>query len=175
MSEDAPVRYSKVTTALHWLGAILIVGLMIVGQLMETMDGPERLQLLDLHRKAGLATGFVFLLRIIFFVTHKRPESDPSWPRWQAVSAKLLHILLYILPLVMVGSGMAALVGFGLGSYIESSDIEGYMAAKDIAPLFVHGLAAKLLMGGVVLHVAAALHHHFVQKDGIFGRISLLK
>lgn len=174
MTASQTKRYSKLTSALHWLGALLIIGLIVVGQMMEDMQGAERLQLLDLHRKVGLFTGFVFLLRLIFFFVHARPAADPSWPRWQGKIAKALHAVLYLLPIVMVASGMASMMIFGLDRYIASGDIAGYItASEDVPPLAIHAIVAKLLVASVVLHVAAALYHHFVQKDGIMNRISL--
>jgi cytochrome b561 len=41
----SPSRYSKATILLHWLAALLIIGLIIVGQTMEDMQGPEKLQI----------------------------------------------------------------------------------------------------------------------------------
>lgn len=175
MTTTSVTRYSRATTLLHWLGALLIIGLLISGQIMEGMVGPERLELLDIHRKIGLLTGLVFLVRLVLFVRHPRPAADPSWPGWQALAAKVLHGLLYLLPLAMVASGMATLMVFGLAAFIDNGDIAGYMAAREVPPLLVHAIGAKLIMAGIVVHVIAALHHHFIQKDGIFERVSLFK
>ncbi len=175
MTASSTTRYSKVTSALHWIGALLIIALIVVGQMMENMDGVERLQLLDLHRKAGLATGIIFLLRLVFFFVHARPAADPSWPGWQAMAAKALHAVLYLLPILMVISGMASMMIFGLDAYIGTDDIAGYITASETVPsLTVHSIGAKLLVASVVLHVLAALYHQFVQKDGVMKRISLL-
>lgn len=166
-----PLRYSKITSALHWLALPLILGLLASGGMMGDMQGPERLELLDIHRKIGLLTGLVFIVRIVFFFLHARPRSDPAWPPLQAKIAKLVHAFLYLLPLIMVGSGMAAMVIFGLVSFIDSGDIAGYLEAHRVPPMLVHSIAAKLLVAAILLHVLGGLYHHFVQKDGIFSRI----
>ncbi|MCT4657351.1 MAG: cytochrome b/b6 domain-containing protein [Cohaesibacter sp.] len=174
MTTSSPSRYSKVTIALHWLGALLILGLIVVGQMMDGMQGPEKLELLDMHRKIGLVTGLIFLVRLVFFFLHARPEADPNWPPMQAKLAKAIHLLLYLLPLVMVASGMASLMIFGLGQYVDNGDIAGYLAAAgSVPPLNVHGIVAKLLVASVVLHVIGAIYHQFVKKDGIMTRMSL--
>ncbi len=172
----SPSRYSKATILLHWLAALLIIGMIIVGQMMEDMQGPEKLQLLDLHRKIGLLTGAVFLARLVFFFLHARPEADPAWPPLQAKFAKLIHLLLYVLPIAMVASGMAAMMGFGLAEYVDSGDYAGYAASVEGAtPLIAHGIGAKLLVASVVLHVVGAIYHQAIKRDGIMSRMSLLK
>lgn len=172
----SPSRYSKATILLHWLAALLIIGLIVVGQMMEDMQGSEKLQLLDLHRKIGLLTGVIFLARLVFFFLHARPEADPVWPPLQAKFAKLIHLLLYILPIVMVASGMASMMLFGLGEYVDSGDYAGYStAAESVKPLIVHGIGSKLLVASIALHVVGAIYHHFIKKDGIMDRMSLLR
>lgn len=173
---SSPSRYSKATILLHWIAAFLILGLIVVGQMMEGMQGAEKLQLLDLHRKIGLLTGAIFLARLVFFFLHARPAADPAWPPLQAKFAKLIHLLLYVLPIVMVASGMASMMIFGLAQYVDNGDYAGYAAAaQSVPPLLVHSIVAKLLVASVVLHVVGAIYHQLIKKDGIMARMSFLQ
>ncbi|WP_321449468.1 cytochrome b [uncultured Cohaesibacter sp.] len=175
MTSNAPQKYSSAIILLHWLGALLIIGLIIVGSLMEDMTGASKMQLLSFHYYAGLATGALFLIRLVFFFINARPAADPSWPQWQAKASKAVEGLLYLLPLIMVATGMIAMSIYGLSSFVESGDYEGYQAAHRIWPMLVHSLTANLLIAALVLHVLAALYHHFVQKDHVFDRITFRK
>lgn len=174
MSDITLSKYSKTTIALHWLGALFLIAVFVVGSRLENFSGAEQLQMVDLHRMGGLAVGAVFLLRLVFFFAHARPAADPSWPKAQALAAKVLHLVLYIVPILLVVSGMATMIVFGGGEALSSGDVAAYEAAVRSAPsMAVHGIAAKVLMASVVLHVIAALYHQFVQKDAIMSRISL--
>nr|WP_319389879.1 cytochrome b/b6 domain-containing protein [uncultured Cohaesibacter sp.] len=175
MTSSAPEKYSSAIIVLHWLGALLIIGLLIVGSLLEDMTGATKMQLLAFHYYAGLATGALFLVRLVFFFFHARPAADPSWPKWQATASTAVEGLLYLLPLIMVASGMIAMLAFGLGDYVQAGDYEGYQAAHRVWPMLVHSLTANLLIAAVGLHVVAALYHHFVQKDQVFNRITFRK
>ena len=173
MTTTTQEKYSSLTILLHWLGALLVIGLLIVGSIMEDMTGEAKFQLLTLHYYGGLATGVVFLLRLVFFFLHARPVEDPAWPKWQAQSAKAVHALLYLLPIIMVASGLVAWFVFDLQSYVANGDVEGYRTAHRILPMLVHGLSANLLIAAVVLHIVAALYHQFMQKDNILNRMSM--
>ncbi|WP_316862093.1 cytochrome b/b6 domain-containing protein [uncultured Cohaesibacter sp.] len=175
MPSSSPVKYSSTAVLLHWIGALMVIGLIVVGKLMEDMTGTEKMTVLSIHYYGGLATGVVFLLRLVFFFVHARPNDDPSWPTWQAKIAKLVHAILYLLPIIMVASGMIAMSVYGLGTYVSAGDFEGYQAASRVPPMLVHALTASLLIAAIALHVVAALYHQFVQKDHIFKRISMRK
>jgi cytochrome b561 len=66
-----------------------------------------------------------------------------------------------------VGSGLLELIFTGVGALPET--FEGQPVR------IVHGLSSKLLIASVLLHMAAALYHQFVLRDGIFRRISLFR
>ncbi|WP_321338886.1 cytochrome b/b6 domain-containing protein [uncultured Cohaesibacter sp.] len=175
MTSIAPQRYSSAIIVLHWIGALLVIGLLIVGSLLEDMTGASKMQLLTYHYYAGLATGALFLLRLVFFFFNARPDADPSWPKWQATASNVIEGLLYLLPLIMVATGMIAMSVYGLKSFVDNGDYEGYQAAHRIWPMLVHSLTANLLIAALGLHIVAALYHHFVKKDQIFNRITFRK
>ena len=85
--------------------------------------------------------------------------------------ARVVHIALYVLILGMIASGIGMIVLSGVGADIFSgADIElpNFM---DYPPRIPHGLGANLLIALLAAHVGAALHHHFIRRDGLLWRM----
>lgn len=168
-------RYHPVLVALHWLLALLLVvalgmGSQVLAELPNT--APEKLDSLKGHMIAG---GIIFLLTLVRLVTRlstAHPPAASTGMAWADRVAPLMHWVLYALVLIMAGSGIAMSVAFDLPSVV-------FGGAGSLPPDFhaataraVHGAASKLLALMIVLHLAAALYHQLVRRDGLLSRMA---
>jgi cytochrome b561 len=120
----------------------------------------------------GISAVVLTLLRIIWWLAvDTRPAGIGGVPRWQVLAARAVHLLLYLIVLVMGASGIGLLVlSNALPALIGGAPLPDF---AHFPPLLVHSLAAKVLIGLVFLHVAAALFHQFVRRDRLLARMGL--
>ncbi|MFN6997757.1 MAG: cytochrome b [Aquincola tertiaricarbonis] len=168
-------RYTAPAMLLHWLLALLILGSLVVGYAMTGMPfSPQRLKLYNWHKWAGVVILALSALRLLWRLTH-RPPPDLPMPRWQQRAAHATHQLLYLLffavPLVGWAYSSAAgfpIVVFGLLPLPDFVPVDKALAAA-IKPW--HAWLAYTLAALVLLHVAGALKHHFIDRDGLLRRM----
>jgi cytochrome b561 len=161
----------------HWLIAALIVAQGVIGLAMVQMGlTPAKVRVFALHKSIGLTILALVLLRIAWRITEKRPADPPAMPRWQVRAAHAMHLALYVLILAIPLSGWwfnsasnAPLVWFG---WFDVPSLTGGLDPvwKPRALLLHQGLF-WILVALLVLHVGAALWHHFRQRDDVLGRM----
>ncbi|MBI3367561.1 MAG: cytochrome b [Burkholderiales bacterium] len=168
-------RYTGVAIALHWLLALMIVVSLGVGWTMHELPiSPTRLKLYNWHKWAGITILLLSALRLLWRLTH-RPPADIAMPAWQAKLAHATHALLYALffAIPLVGWAYTSAAGFPV-VWFGVLPLPDFVApdralAEAIKPW--HGRLAYTLLALVLLHVAAALKHHFVDRDGLLDRM----
>jgi cytochrome b561 len=175
-----PARYSGLAIALHWLLALAIVGAFAVGLYMTSLSmSPTRLKLYNWHKWAGTVILALSALRLLWRLTHRPPALpraiESAMPAWQRVAHHATHHLLYLLffavPLVGWAYSSAAgfpIVVFGVLPLPDFVPVDKALA-EAIKPW--HGWLAYGLATLVVLHVAAALKHQLVDRDGLLSRM----
>jgi len=174
---DSGVKYSGFAIFLHWLVALLVLTLVAMGIFMSDIPkgDPDRAFFFNLHKSIGLTTGIVVLIRLWWRHKSPAPPLPGSVPAWQVRASKISHGLLYLCLLAMPIIGFAAsqytkygVTYFGLFK-IPPLAAEN-PATRDLLQEIHHELAYVLILL-VVVHVLAALYHHFVKKDGVIQRI----
>jgi cytochrome b561 len=170
-----PARYTTVAIVLHWALAVAIVVSFCVGLTLADMRlSPLRLKLTNWHKWAGITILALSALRLLWRLTHAAPAGPPM-KAWQSRAAHAAHGLLYALffavPLVGWAYSSAAgfpVVAFGVLPLPDFVPVDEALAAA-IKPW--HGRLAWLLASVVLLHVAAALKHQFIDRDGLLSRM----
>ncbi len=168
-------RYNGVAIALHWLLALLIVGTFCVGLYMHELPlSPTRLKLYNWHKWAGATILALSAVRLLWRLTHRPPVDPPlpAWQRWAAHGAHgALYGLFFLVPLAGWAYSSAAgfpIVVFGvlpLPDFVAPDRALAEVLKQRHATL-AFGLAAV-----VALHIAAALKHHFIDRDGLLDRM----
>lgn len=98
-------RWGSISIGLHWLTALLIIGLAIVGLIMtELPNSPLKMQIYALHKSFGLTVLALTLLRLAWRLVAGTPDDQPG-SRLQRLAAKAVHGLMYFLLLAMPLSG----------------------------------------------------------------------
>lgn len=170
-----PPRYTRTAMVLHWLMAILILATLLLGDYMHELKfSPVKLQLYSYHKWMGVTVAWLWLLRLLWRSRHAAPALPPA-PRWQNALAHATHHLLYVLMLAVPLSGwlMSSAKGFQT-VYLGILPIPDLLEKNaELADLLkeAHETSVALLVGLVVLHVAAALKHQWIDKDGLLLRM----
>lgn len=159
--------------------AALILGLISAGFLMTQDWLPNRFEVYQWHKSFGIVVLLLSVFRLLWRLTHKAPALPDGMKNWERAAAKFTHIGFYVL---MIG---VPLLGWAMVSasklpienqlfyLIPLPDMPGVSPseAAEARLKFFHELGAKLILLLFVLHVGAALKHHFVEKDGILQRM----
>ena len=112
-------RYGSVAIAVHWLSAILIIGLLASGlRAAATLDPAAKAGLLRVHAAAGIAVLVLTLFRLAWWVFADRKPDPLSASRLMQRAAKSVHALFYVVILGMAASGIGMLVLSGAGPMI---------------------------------------------------------
>jgi len=171
-------RYSTSMVMLHWLLAIFILGAIFMGAVvLDDMDSahPQKILLLKLHIIVGIGILLFTLLRLIVRFRTTQPAPVTSNNKWMDKLAVSVHYLLYLLTILTVLAGLVLAVSADLPAVLLNhigelpKDYDDYLAHE------VHDVFANLLLYTIVLHIAAALYHQFILKDGLLSRMSLRK
>ena len=169
-------HYTVTAKGLHWLMALLIIGLLALGFYMSDLPlSPEKLQFYSWHKWAGVTVFALVWLRLLWRVTHRPPAYPISMSGLQQALAHTGHLVLYVLMIVIPLSGwlMSSAKGvqtvwFGV---LPLPDLIGRdkELGKQLAELHSALNIGLLLLIGA--HAAAALFHHLVHKDDILRRM----
>lgn len=170
-------RWGWLAMALHWTIAVLIIGMAIVGLTMgELANSPTKVKVFALHKSTGITVLALVLVRLVWRLFSRRPELPADMPRWQRALSSLTHGLLYLMMLVMPLSGWLynsasnfALQWFGLFSLPKLSGPDPDL--KHLAHE-IHETGFYVLALLFAVHVAAALKHHFIDRDATLARMT---
>jgi cytochrome b561 len=160
---------------LHWLTVICVVMAAAFILTRDQLDGRAvRLWLLEGHRHFGLFVLALFVIRVVVRLRAGKlpPVGDAPWP--MRVAAGLTHIALYALLVTLPLLGWALSSAQGKPVHLFGATLPNVVAAdEDLADSLQawHLDAAWVLLGLVCLHIAAALWHHFVMRDGTLRRM----
>jgi cytochrome b561 len=177
---EADARYTRTAIALHWLIALAVVGEFALGWWMQQIPkqppGP-RVDAFNLHKSVGLVILALMAVRILWWIGHRAPPFPPM-PAWQAAVARATHLALYALLLVQPLSGYLGSEFSGYPVRFFGATLPGW-AGKNV-PLkdflsVVHLATSWLIATAVALHVAGALKHALVDRDGLASRMGIGK
>lgn len=168
-----PVRYNAVARALHAVIAVLVVTNLGLGLGHDALE--DTFAVMPLHKSIGITVLGVSVLRLLWRFTWTTPPYDPPLGRFDAVASKLVHwtfyALILIMPLtgwIMTSAGDRPLAWFG----VPFPKLE---VVKDSTLYEIghegHEILAWVTLALAVLHVAAALRHHFVLRNGVVRRM----
>jgi cytochrome b561 len=162
---------------LHWLSAILILGLFSVGVWMRTLGYYDAWYQTapHWHKQAGILLLFIMVARVSWRLIAKTPKPLDNHKPWEVNIAHITHYVLYLGVFLIMASGylIATADNRGidiLGWFTMPVLFTPFDGQEDIAG-DIHEWGAYILMGIVALHVAGALKHHIIDKDTTLKRM----
>jgi cytochrome b561 len=171
------LRYTRPAVLFHWVIALLIIGAFTMGLVMTDIPGitPTKLKYYSWHKWAGVTILALAALRLLWRLTHRAPPYPATMPGWEKSAAHHLHSLLYVLMFAVPLSGYFYTLSAGVpvvyfGLFQLPVLIEPNAELKPVLKQLHYWLNMGLA-GAVCLHIAAAMKHVFVDRDGVFKRM----
>lgn len=172
-------KYGLVSKVLHWLIAVLFI-LQFYWIYMKKYWLPDGSKtgikyLVYYHKSVGTILLGIAVLFVLWKIINKKPSLPNKMPSYELFLAKLTHFILGIVILVMPLSGVLMSMGSGrqikvFDSWVVPQLIEKNKAIASNAHV-VHEWCSYVVIAAVLLHVLAALKHHFIDKDDILKRM----
>jgi len=167
------MKYPLPMRILHWSMAVIILGLIAAGWSMVPPDGqtPSRFDFLyPWHKSFGMLILLLFLVRIAIRSRATVPGLPEGLAPWEARAAKIGHIALYVLMIVVpcMGYSMSSSFTQSDGVFFFGVNLPELLPKNDARfEVFqaLHKYLAYTLLGLVVVHVAGALKHRFFDSD----------
>lgn len=174
MSNDT--RYTSLAITLHWLTAALIFCAFPLGVYMSDLHlSPLKLQLFSYHKWLGVTVFLLLLIRLIWRAKNTPPSMSSSIAVWQQRAAHGLHHLLYGLMFAIPVSGWLMSSAKGVPTvYLGLIQIPDLLSKdKALAHTLenLHATLNYLMLALLILHIAAALKHHFIERDNTLARM----
>ena len=171
-------RYTTVAIVLHWFLAVaILLGFLIGLQESDAPVSPARVRWINYHKWIGITILGLSLLRLLWRFSHRPPLPPESMQSWQRKASDWVYRALYVFFFIVPIAGWAYSCADGFHVVYL-----GLIPLPDLAPknkaladvlIEVHATLAWTLATLVGLHVAAALKHHFIDKDGLLLRMWL--
>ncbi|GAB2525661.1 cytochrome b [Microbulbifer agarilyticus] len=178
MFHNTGSRYGSVAVVLHWTMALLLIGLLGLGLYMTSLPDvgfdKQKIRLILLHKEYGILALALALLRLAWRVGNVLPELVEEMPDWQKVAARFVHLSFYALMLALPISGWLMSSATSVPVYAFGFRLPDLIAHNEYRfELLVelHKWLGFVLIGFIVLHVAAALRHYFICRDDALEKI----
>lgn len=171
--KSTATRYGTVAVTIHWLSAIFILALLGSGfRAGSLVDSTGKASVLSVHVPLGIIILLLTLARVAWWVfADSKPIHPAGGPAWQTMSAKAVHVLFYVVIFGMAASGIGMMILSGAGSILFFGSDAPLPDFRDYLPRVPHGIGARVMIALLVLHIGAALYHHFIKKDGLIWRM----
>jgi cytochrome b561 len=165
--------YGAVAVMLHWLMAIVLVVLILVGWYMVSLPDvgfdTRKIELILYHKELGMLALIFAALRLAWRVGNTLPRLVENLPDWQKVLARLVHLCFYALMFALPISGWvmssAAGIPVSLFGWFDLPDLVSYNDRMFHALIEIHKWLGYALLVLILIHAGAALRHHWVFRD----------
>lgn len=173
---EIPARYGWIAILLHWLVAVLIAAAFALGVVMVDIPGltPTKLRYFSWHKWLGVTVLALAAIRLLWRWWRGAPPAVPM-PRWQKQASSMGHALLYLLMFAVPLSGYFYSLAAGvpvvyLGLWPLPVLIDADPVLKPVLKQW-HLALVYILLAMVIVHLLAAIKHHFIDRDGVLKRM----
>jgi cytochrome b561 len=165
-------RFTTLQRLLHWLMAVCILAMLFIGVGMLSTIMPKFLALVSIHKPLGIAILVLALIRVVVRLRYGAPSLPSDLPEPMKLAAVLSHYALYVLMIGMplIGWGMLSAAAYPV-VLVEGVHLPAILPQSDSLHTLLwnaHFYLAFAFFALILLHVAAALFHALVRRDGVF-------
>lgn len=169
-------NYGMIAILIHWVMAIIILGMIGLGWYMSDLPiSMQKLTLFGLHKEFGILVLALVTIRLLWRLINVTPTLSNQIPYLQRLAAHIMHFLLYLLMFIIPITGWLMTSAAGLSvSFFDLFLLPDLIQPNKelmITLETVHGWLAYSLLVLIIAHAAAALKHHFIDKDTILRRM----
>ena len=173
-------RYTRIAILLHWLIAILILANLALPTLWENFAPDDAVRpLINLHKSFGISVFGLAAMRLLWRVTHTPPPFPEDYKRWETRLAHVVHISLYLFMFMVPLAGWIMdsawkdaaknpIVFYGAIPFPRLAPVMNLdpVTKLSVHNLFelLHGLLAYILLALIVLHIAGAVKHQWIDR-----------
>ena len=164
-------RFSPLQRALHWVMAICILAMLFIGVGMVSTVKPDYLTLVSIHKPLGVVILVLALIRLVVRLVRGAPPLPADMPAPMKLAAYLSHLAFYALMIAL------PLLGYGMLSAADYPVVVFGVRLPSVLPHSnelhtllwnAHRFLALCFFALIVVHLAAALFHALVRRDGVF-------
>jgi cytochrome b561 len=166
------IRFTAWQRVLHWLMAACLLAMLVIGVGMVSTIRPTYLTLVSIHKPLGIAILVLVLIRLALRLRYGAPAlpADLPWP--MKLAAEGSHYALYALMIAMplIGWGMLSAAAYPVVLF-GAWHLPPILPQSDSLHALLwdaHFYLAFAFFALILLHVAAALFHALVRRDGVF-------
>lgn len=169
-------RYGFATKLLHGVVALSVVGMLLVGSLLDVLAGPTQGAVYGWHKSLGMTLLALVIVFMLWSARNIKPRYPHDMPFVQVALAKVVRYLLYGVVTAMCLSGWIFTTAKGnppilWGWFNLPAPFVPVSASLGHTVRQWHTYLAWAILGLVILHVIGALYHHFVRKDDVLKRM----
>ncbi len=179
MQYDTQAKLSPLTLFFHWTIALLVIGALSFGFYIDELPrSAEKAQLLYIHKNVGVIIFLLAVSRLTWRWTNGFFPPARPLKNWEARSSRFVHILLLIGTVLMPISGMMFTLGYACAACTVPvfwlTEI-GPLSAPNLTVAQIgqqiHGAGGYILASALLIHAAAALKHHYWDRDATLRRM----
>lgn len=180
MLKNDEQRYGAIAQLFHWVIVGLIVTQFVLAFRADSLPrGMKLITTLALHKSIGMTVLVLAVARLIWRWMNPVPAEPLSAPKWQRAAARVSHIALYALILILplfgwIASSARNFSVSWFGIFTWPNLVEPNEAMFKLFQT-AHAILAWTLFAVALLHIAAALKHHFIDRDNVLRRMLPLK
>lgn len=169
-------KYSKLTIVIHWVSALLIIGMIVTGMAME--DAPasaNKVWNLQIHFTLGIFVALLSAFRVILYMLEQKrkiyPKALDTGNKIKNTVQKITHLFLRQLLMGLSITGFLALFLSGLFPVVMSGKVEAFEAYQSGNVNIAHAILSKVYMLLFIIHLAGIVQYIWLSKQNIFKRI----
>jgi cytochrome b561 len=165
-------RFTPLQRLLHWLMAVCILAMLFIGVGMLSTVKPKYLTLVSIHKPLGIAILVLALVRLAVRLRYGAPSLPADLPEPMKLAAKLSHYAFYLLMIGMplIGWGMLSAAAYPVVLF-GGVHLPAILPQSDSLQALLwnaHFYLAFVFFALILLHLAAALFHALIRRDGVF-------
>jgi len=174
---NTSVGYGLLSIVVHWVAALAVFGMFALGFWMVDLtyysEWYQRAP--DIHRSVGVLLFCLMVFRLLWRLFATVPDPLVGHKRWEVLSARLAHGLLYVLVFVAMVSGYLISTADGSSvsvfGWFEVPSVTGQIKRLEDTAGLVHYWSTWALIALALIHSAGALKHHFIDRDKTLRRM----
>ena len=173
---DTDNGYGWISIALHWLTAVIVLSMFVIGTMSQSADDAEYLRLVHLHTTIGIAAYPLLWGRIIWRFAVGHPGRLPKQSAFFFAIGKYFHFAMLLAIAVMLLSGPLMVWTAAERIHVFGLAIPGPFAKLDAVQHVLraaHGYTASFILAAMILHVLAVFKHTVLDRDGTFDKIMI--